>query len=571
MRLVHAGEDGRSLSLQEFFDDEIPEYAILSHTWYRDSEEVSYQDFINDTGKHKRGYGKIQFCAKQVISENLKYFWVDTCCRLVIGTNISRAQLIEGHAELTESINSMFEWYKQALVCYVWLDDLASDVKPEIGFPSCRWFSRGWTLQELLAPNQVEFYNHAGDCIGSKQRHADIISKITRIPRGVLFRPQQIFDETIATRMSWASKRKTKRREDIAYSLLGIFDVYMPLIYGEGVRAFRRLQEEIIKRHNDLSIFAWISTPSHNSNGLVGTFASSPTGFAECPDLEPHKSLTAEFALTNRGLLLTGHFELYGYHPVIGELQGPHTAIGEIDIVPHYVLIVGKTTDSREQGIYLRKLGPGSFCRIESQTLVYNEGRLEDSPGWMLEKDDKIYILADIPRYGYGYDMFELMSPHRHSAIKFPRGQRDFKVYSTAPLVLWDQVDALFLRPKPHGTSSYTTVLAAEVCVSVHGHEVMMVVVHDGGSAMHRILTFKSEPYAAERDLLFQGRVRNEGISWKDLMNQAPRLSTLKSSINLKLEQRTYKVGFSLRSAILHMHYSKDVPVDILVSSIEPV
>jgi hypothetical protein len=98
-----------------------------------------------------------------------------------------------------------------------------------------------------------------------------------------------------------------------------------------------------------------------------------------------------------------------------------------------------------------------------------------------------------------------------------------------------------------------------------------MVVVHDGGSAMHRILTFKSEPYAAERDLLFQGRVRNEGISWKDLMNQAPRLSTLKSSINLKLEQRTYKVGFSLRSAILHMHYSKDVPVDILVSSIEPV
>jgi hypothetical protein len=96
MRLVHAGEDGRSLRLQEFFDDEIPEYAILSHTWYRDSEEVSYQDFINDTGKHKRGYGKIQFCAKQVISENLKYFWVDTCCRLVIGTNISRAQLIEG-------------------------------------------------------------------------------------------------------------------------------------------------------------------------------------------------------------------------------------------------------------------------------------------------------------------------------------------------------------------------------------------------------------------------------------------------------------------------------------------
>lgn len=479
-------------------------------------------------------------------------------------------------AELTESINSMFQWYKQALVCYVLLHDLASDVEPEIGFPSCRWFSRGWTLQELLAPNQVEFYNHAGDWVGSKQRHADIISKITHIPRGVLFRPQKIFDETIATRMLWASKRETKRREDVAYSLLGIFDVYMPLIYGEGVRAFRRLQEEIIKRHNDLSIFAWTSTPSHNSNGLVGTFASSPTEFAECPDLEPHKSLTAEFALTNRGLLLTGHFELYGYHPVIGELHGPHTAIGEIDIVPHYVLIVGKTADSREQGIYLRKLGPGSFCRIGSQTLVYREGRHEDSPGWMLEEDDKIYILADIPRYGYGNDMFELMSPHRHSAILFPRAQGGIKIHSTIPLPLWDQIDALFLLPKPHGTSSYATVLAAEVCVSIHEHQVMMVVVYDEGSATYPILTFKSEEYAAERDLLFEGRVRKEGISWKDLMNQAPRLAGLSRSTKLqlgqriksRLELRTYKVEFSLRSGKFHWNNSKDVPVVILVSKI---
>ncbi|KAH8628587.1 hypothetical protein IG631_15844 [Alternaria alternata] len=94
MRLVHAGDDGRSLSLQEFFDDKVPEYAILSHTWGLDSEEVSYQDFMNDTGKHKRGYSKIRFCAKQVISEGLEYFWVDTCCRLVIGTKTSRTQLI---------------------------------------------------------------------------------------------------------------------------------------------------------------------------------------------------------------------------------------------------------------------------------------------------------------------------------------------------------------------------------------------------------------------------------------------------------------------------------------------
>ncbi|KAH8628586.1 hypothetical protein IG631_15843 [Alternaria alternata] len=464
----------------------------------------------------------------------------------------------------------MFQWYKQALVCYVLLHDLASDVEPEMGFPSCRWFSRGWTLQELLAPNQVEFYNHAGDWVGSKQRHADIISKITHIPRGVLFRPQKIFDETIATRMSWASKRETKRREDIAYSLLGIFDVYMPLIYGEGVRAFRRLQEEIIKRHNDLSIFAWMGTPSHNPSDLVGIFASSPVGFARCPDLGPHKSLTAEFALTNRGLLLTGHFELYGYHPEIAEVEGIHDAMEEINIgqVQHYVLVVGKTTDSRDQGIYLRKLGPGLFCRIESQKLADRQGRLEHSPGWRLEEDDKIYILADIPRYGYGYDMFELMSPHRHSAVLFPRAQRNIKIHSTIPLPLWDQIDALFLLPKPHGTSSYATVLAAEVCVSIHGHQVMMVVVYDDHVAGYRILTFKSEEYSAERDLLFEGRVRKEGISWKDLMSQAPRLSTLRSSTELKLEQRTYKVEFSPRLGKFHWNNSKDVPVDILVSSI---
>jgi hypothetical protein len=460
----------------------------------------------------------------------------------------------------------MFQWYKQALVCYVLLEDLASGVEPEIGFPSCRWFSRGWTLQELLAPNQVEFYNHAEDWVGSKQRHADVISEITHIPRGVLFRPQKIFDETIATRMSWASKRETKRREDIAYSLLGIFDVYMPLIYGEGVRAFRRLQEEIIKRHNDLSIFAWIGTPGQNPNDLVGIFASSPTGFADCPDLEPHKSLTAEFALTNRGLLLTGHFELYGQPP----------ALEESDSVRHYVLVVGKTTEPWNQGIRLRKLGPGSFCRIECQKRVYRKAKFGNSPRWMLEEDEKIYILADIPRYGYGYDMFELMSPHRHNAILFPRGQRDIEICSTVPLPLWDQIDHLFLRPKPHGTNSYATVLAAEVRVSIHEHPVMMVVVYAGWSAGYRILTFKSEEYAAERDLLFEGRVRKEGISWKDLMNQAPRLAGLGSSANLELEQRiksrlelrTYKVEFSLRPGKFHWNNSKDVPVHILVSSI---
>ncbi|KAH7083876.1 hypothetical protein FB567DRAFT_425731, partial [Paraphoma chrysanthemicola] len=159
-------------------------------------------------------------------------------------------------SELSESINSMFQWYQNAEVCYVYLADLATD--SDVSRNSlCRWFTRGWTLQELVAPKVVKFYDYKWNAIGTKVGLAHVISSSTSIPSHLLLGRSALSDSSIATRMSWAAQRQTTRLEDLAYCLLGIFEVNMPLIYGEDLRAFRRLQEELIKRNNDLTVFAW--------------------------------------------------------------------------------------------------------------------------------------------------------------------------------------------------------------------------------------------------------------------------------------------------------------------------
>jgi len=152
MRLVEC-KDQRDFSLVEHIDN-IPRYAILSHTWAADSDEVTFKDLMEGTGKNKAGYDKIRFCAKQAASDSLQYFWVDTCC-------IDKSS----SAELTEAINSMFRWYRNATKCYVYLSDVparehdASDHNSpltwEVSLMRSRWFTRGWTLQELIAPASV--------------------------------------------------------------------------------------------------------------------------------------------------------------------------------------------------------------------------------------------------------------------------------------------------------------------------------------------------------------------------------------------------------------------------------
>jgi Heterokaryon incompatibility protein (HET) len=232
-----------NFSLVEYTDVHIPPYAILSHTWGADSEEVTYKDLVQGTGKNKVGYKKLEFCQKQAASDNLQYFWVDTCC-------IDKSS----SAELTEAINSMFQWYRHATKCYVYLSDVSRNehdqtslsFQPwEAAFRSSRWFNRGWTLQELIAPRSVEFFSLEGNRLGDKKSLERQVHEVTGVAVRAL-QGETLLDFSVAERMSWAEKRETKRGEDKAYSLLGIFHVHIPLIYGEGKEhALRRLQEEI--------------------------------------------------------------------------------------------------------------------------------------------------------------------------------------------------------------------------------------------------------------------------------------------------------------------------------------
>ncbi|KAH7408911.1 heterokaryon incompatibility protein-domain-containing protein [Cadophora sp. MPI-SDFR-AT-0126] len=242
MRLLEYDNDGES-RLTEFFDN-IPPYAILSHTW--GLEEVNFKDIIERTGTSKAGFDKIQFCGEQARRDGLHYFWVDTCC-------IDKSS----SAELAEAINSMFRWYRDAAKCYVFLSDVP---RPTVDggdrshqFPwepairRSKWFTRGWTLQELIAPKSVEFYSKDREFLGDKKSLERHICEVTGIPSKAL-RGSPLANFSVAERMSWIEARQTTRKEDMAYSLLGIFDVSMPLIYGEGrENAFKRVREEINK------------------------------------------------------------------------------------------------------------------------------------------------------------------------------------------------------------------------------------------------------------------------------------------------------------------------------------
>lgn len=243
MRLLNTQEGGK-IALTEFFGDAIPPYAILSHTWGPANSEVTFKDFLDNTGEEKTGYSKIQFCSQQADLDGLKYFWVDTCC-------IDKSS----SAELAEAINSMFSWYQKSEKCYVYLADVGTSAETEDlvtkpswlePFRASRWFTRGWTLQELIAPTSVGFYSREGLYLGDKKSLEDEIHAITKIDKRAL-RGHLLSEFSVRERMAWAAGRSTTREEDKTYCLLGIFDVFMPLIYGEGKKASLRLNEEINK------------------------------------------------------------------------------------------------------------------------------------------------------------------------------------------------------------------------------------------------------------------------------------------------------------------------------------
>ncbi|KAJ3565758.1 hypothetical protein NPX13_g7382 [Xylaria arbuscula] len=313
MWLIHI--TSKSLELKEVTPPDVPPYAILSHTW--ENDEITCQEFKNmkiDNGK--AGLIKIQKACHLARSKDFEYIWVDTCC-------IDKSS----SAELSEAINSMFEWYRLSSVCFAYISDLPAGT---IDQPStlwrdeenriCRWFRRGWTLQELLAPNNVEFYDREWNFRGDKkdQQVMERLSIMTGIRNPHVFlNSDTIMEVPVGERMSWASQRQTKRPEDLAYCLLGIFKVNMPLIYEEGMRAFQRLQEEIIKTTTDRSLFCW--TAKSNEPRYRGLLAESPAEFESF-----HKAVIlsqtsvgwsslgsdAEFSTTNKGIRIDSQIYL---------------------------------------------------------------------------------------------------------------------------------------------------------------------------------------------------------------------------------------------------------------------
>lgn len=314
MRLVNC----RTLELEEFFGRPVPPYYILSHRWTDD--EVSYQDFKKGRKTESEGYKKIVDCCSFVLSRHHAdnpecYVWIDTCC-------IDK----KSSAELSEAINSMFKWYANAMCCYAhlfdvslenfriprtallqglepWSEDEHDDCNGIEEFRNSSWLTRGWTLQELLAPDIVVFVDVGWKVLGHKcqiylnypcerktildrDHLTELLSWITGIDCLYLDNSYEIRNASIACRMSWASSRSTTRVEDTAYCLLGIMGVNMPLLYGEGEMAFFRLQEELVKRFDSIvSAFTTIAADplkgppttayshGHQAN-LRGTIAS---------------------------------------------------------------------------------------------------------------------------------------------------------------------------------------------------------------------------------------------------------------------------------------------------------
>lgn len=264
--------DASTLEVVSRRDDERPPYAILSHTWGRDEDEVTLQDMqtwfaavkagVKASPAHainqRAGFLKIQHAANLARSDGLDFVWVDTCC-------IDKTS----SAELSEAINSMFSWYKNAKICYAFLSDIphpSAQCGVDVDFIGrSRWFTRGWTLQELIAPSLVRFYSKEWGLLGIKgsysrsPQHAlaqpevvdresffSMLEKVTGIDKYLLDGSSELDEFGVSARMKWASHRETTRVEDRAYCLMGLFDVNMPLIYGEGNKAFVRLQEAIL-------------------------------------------------------------------------------------------------------------------------------------------------------------------------------------------------------------------------------------------------------------------------------------------------------------------------------------
>ena len=423
--------DTTTLRLEEVVDLQDCKYAILSHTWEED--EVDFQEMLTESRParllKKAGFLKIKKTCEVAKERGYAYAWVDTCC-------IDKTS----SAALSEAINSMFQWYKESSMCLAYLSDLKvnnfelPESKTSELMKDCLWFTRGWTLQELIGPEELDFYDQEWNFRGSKKTLRNELAEITGIDAEILEDSELLPTIPVGQRMSWAAHRKTTRVEDTAYCLFGIFGVNMPMIYGEGKNSFLRLQEEIAKSTNDLTLFAWTSQnesgvdrrPTHSSQqgkDLRGVLAQSPSEFVDCGRLRILRDRVApvkEFAMTNNGLRI-------------------ETVLGSSPDKEYVFALDCVNEKNRKLGIYLMKTESG-FVRDRAYDLFSTT----DKAFWNGQRST-IYVartLSNSLALHLRAQLLRSLNFHFHLQ---PRASYTIQSIKARPASLWDKNGRLFL------------------------------------------------------------------------------------------------------------------------------
>jgi hypothetical protein len=472
------------------FPDETPAYAILSHTW--GENEITFQDLIANGGSVPNDSTKINGCCDEAAKNTLEWVWIDTCC-------IDKSS----SAELSEAINSMYRWYEEADCCYVYLEDFDDSLSleslsvakveeppveaPPAGEPpaeeslaiveesqtsslsddasksemedappdlqgrylsaleKCRWFTRGWTLQELIASRRIKLYDRSWNLIGlaklgspgpeknDESGNPDsragvdlntLLGKRTGVSSYLLKRPPDLRDISAAVKMAWAAGRQVTKAEDQAYSMMGLFGVNMALLYGEGRRkAFQRLVREISSVVNDQTIFAWRATDrTPEGHGMLARLPSDYwkyTYMYYCPNVIPYTPpgwKETHFSKTNLGLRLRMRLcrlsscpstYLGMLHCTTCEARDKKLILAvPLELLPRYDADQGT-------GIYTR------FCW--SSPVLVPLSSFESSSG--LEDSPQIYI-GDNPR---------LLGKNSGLSVRFDAPGFDFKIEEVYP------------------------------------------------------------------------------------------------------------------------------------------
>ncbi|KAK7956531.1 uncharacterized protein PG986_005753 [Apiospora aurea] len=352
MRLINV----YTYELHDFWGNQVPNYAILTHTW--DGEEVTHQEWLawlastRPSVANKKGFQKIMGACEKAKEDQLPWLWVDTNC-------IDKAS----SAELSEAINSMYAWYRDSTICYCYMADVPapSGDHTELlsSFRRSRWFTRGWTLQELLATSRLVFYSRSWTSIGTKASLSPSIAAETGIDMACLSETSgqdSIRQASVARKMSWLARRETTRVEDIAYCMLGLFEINMPLLYGEGMRAFTRLQEEILRSTNDHTIFCW-TWNEHVPSNWVSMLAPAPGMFKDSADYVAKRAPgnLAPYSITNLGLSIS--------LPVLYTLSGVYAALD-----------AGPSQDGPDKRSFIH------LCRVSQGSMIFERSRFPRRP-----------------------------------------------------------------------------------------------------------------------------------------------------------------------------------------------